>query len=73
MVEKELLLAIAAYNLVRAVMCMAARRANLKPTPAQLFVRANRGRSRPTGSRLCRPDAEYQQRLDRMLRYAVSG
>ena len=31
MVEKELLLAIAAYNLVRAVMCLAARRANLNP------------------------------------------
>src|SRR5579864_2662620 len=34
MVEKELLVAVAAYNLVRAVMCLAARRANL--TPRQL-------------------------------------
>src|SRR6266851_4888868 len=34
MVEKELLLAVAAYNLVRAVMCLVARRANL--TPRQL-------------------------------------
>ncbi len=40
MVEKELLLAIAAYNLVRAVMCLAARRANLKPRQLSFsFVR----------------------------------
>ena len=31
MAEKELLLAIAAYNLVRAVMCLAAGRANIEP------------------------------------------
>ena len=31
LVEKELILAVTAYNLVRAVMCMAARRANLSP------------------------------------------
>ena len=31
MMEKELLVAIAAYNLVRAVMCLAAKRNNLDP------------------------------------------
>jgi hypothetical protein len=34
--EKELLLAISAYNLVRAVMCLAARRAGLRPRQLKL-------------------------------------
>ena len=73
MVEKELLLAIAAYNLIRAVMCLAARRANL--TPRQLsfsFVQTVVEAALP-GLDHAVTDEEYQRRLDRMLRYAAQG
>jgi putative transposase len=73
MVEKELLLAMAAYNLVRAVMCLAARRAKL--TPRQLsfsFVRTVVEAALPS-LESASSEAEYQQRLDRMLRYAAQG
>jgi putative transposase len=73
MVEKELLLAVAAYNLVRAVMCLAARRANL--TPRQLsfsFVQTVVEAALPS-LESAPTEAEYQQRLDRMLRYAAQG
>ena len=73
MVEKELLLAVAAYNLVRAVMCLAARRANV--TPRQLsfsFVQTVVEAALP-GLDHAATDEEYQQRLDRMLRYAAQG
>lgn len=73
MVEKELLLAIAAYNLVRAVMCLAARRANL--TPRQLsfsFVQTVVEAAMPNLDGAV-TEAEYQRRLDRMLRYAAQG
>jgi hypothetical protein len=73
MVEKELLLAIAAYNLIRAVMCLAARRANL--TPRQLsfsFVQTVVEAALP-GLDHAATEEEYQQRLDRMLRYAAQG
>ena len=73
MVEKELLLAIAAYNLVRAVMCMAARRANLRPRQLSFsFVQTVVEAALP-GLDCAATDAEYQQRLDRMLRYAAQG
>lgn len=73
MVEKELLLAMAAYNLVRAVMCLAARRANL--TPRQLsfsFVQTVVEAALPGLDHAANP-VEYQRRLDRMLRYAAHG
>jgi hypothetical protein len=73
MVEKELLLAMAAYNLVRAVMCLAARRANL--TPRQLsfsFVQTVVEAALP-GLDHAANEEEYQMRLDRMLRYAAQG
>jgi|HubBroStandDraft_3_1064219.scaffolds.fasta_scaffold38383_1 hypothetical protein len=73
MVEKELLTAVAAYNLVRAVMCLTARRANL--TPRQLsfsFVQTVVEAALP-GLDQAATDAEYQQRLDRMLRFAAQG
>ena len=73
MVEKELLLGMAAYNLVRAVMCLAARRANL--TPRQLsfsFVQTVVEAALPSLESAA-SEAEYQQRLDRMLRYAAQG
>jgi hypothetical protein len=73
MVEKELLTAVAAYNMVRAVMCLAAQRANL--TPRQLsfsFVQTVVEAALP-GLDNAITDAEYGQRLDRMLRYAAQG
>jgi hypothetical protein len=73
MVEKELLLAIAAYNLVRAVMCLTARRANL--TPRQLsfsFVQMVVEAALP-GLDNAANEEEYQCRLERMLRYAAQG
>jgi hypothetical protein len=73
MVEKELLLAVAAYNLVRTVMCLAARRANV--TPRQLsfsFVQAVVEAALP-GLDHAATEEEYQRRMDRMLRYAAQG
>jgi hypothetical protein len=73
MVEKELLLAVAAYNLVRAVTCLAARRANL--TPRQLsfsFVQTVVEAALPGLDRAA-TEEEYQRRLDRMLRFAAQG
>jgi hypothetical protein len=73
MVEKELLLAVAAYNLVRAVMCMAARRANIPPRQLSFaFVQAVVEAGLPGLSHAAN-EAEYQQRLDRMLRLAARG
>jgi putative transposase len=73
MVEKELLVAVAAYNLVRAVMCLAARRANL--TPRQLsfsFVQTAVAAALP-GLDHAASEEEYGQRMDRLLRYAAQG
>ena len=73
MVEKELLLAIAAYNLVRAVMCLAARRASLSPRQLSFsFVQTVVEAALP-GLDNATSDEEYQRRLDRMLRYAGQG
>jgi putative transposase len=73
MVEKELLLAVAAYNLVRTVMCLAARRAQI--TPRQLsfsFVQAVVEAALPGLDRAA-TEEQYQRRMDRMLRYAAQG
>jgi len=73
MVEKELLLAMAAYNLVRAVMCLVARRARI--TPRQLsfsFVQTVVEAALP-GLDGAVSEEEYQQRLERMFRYAAQG
>jgi putative transposase len=73
MVEKELLLAIAAYNLVRAVMCLAARRVNLIPRQLSFSFVQNVVEAALPGLDNAASDEEYQQRLDRMLRYAAQG
>jgi hypothetical protein len=73
MVEKELLLGMAAYNLVRAVMCLAARRANL--TPRQLsfsFVQRVVEAALP-GLDNAANEEEYQRRMERLLRIAAQG
>lgn len=73
MVEKELLLAVAAYNLVRAVMCLAARRANIEPRQLSFsFVQSVVEAALPSlDSASC--EEEYEQRLERMLRFAAQG
>ena len=73
LVEKELLLAISAYNLVRAVMCLAARRAGLEPRRLSFsFVQTVVEAGLP-GLDRATTDREYQQRLERLLRYAAQG
>lgn len=73
MVEKEILLAVAAYNLVRAVMCLTARRAQLVPRQLSFaFVQTVVEAGLP-GLAQAPTEAEYQRRLDRMLRHAAHG
>jgi hypothetical protein len=73
MVEKELLLAMAAYNLVRAVMCLAARRAQVTPRELSFsFVQAVVHAALPGLDRAA-TDEEYNRRMDRVLRYAAQG
>jgi hypothetical protein len=73
MVEKELLLAIAAYNLVRAVMCLAARRVGIAPRQLSFsFVQAVVEAALP-GLDSAFNEKEYGQRLERMLRFAAQG
>jgi hypothetical protein len=71
MVDKELLLAVAAYNLVRTVMCLAARRANIEPRELSFsYVQAVVEAALP-GLDHASNDEEYQERMDRVLRYAA--
>ncbi len=73
MVGKELLLAVAAYNLVRAVMCLAARRAGVEPRQLSFsFVQTVVAAALP-GLDQATTESEYGQRLERMLRYAAQG
>jgi putative transposase len=73
MAEKELLTGVAAYNLVRAVMCLTAQRANLKPRQLSFsFVQAVVEAALP-GLDQAPTDGEYQRRLDRMVRFAAQG
>ena len=73
MVEKELLLAIAAYNLVRAVMCLAARRVNLSPRQLSFSFVQTVVNAALEGLDHAATEADYQRQLDRMLRYAAQG
>jgi putative transposase len=73
MVEKELLLAMAAYNLIRAVIWLAARRANLTPRQLSFSFVKNVVEAAAPGLEQATSQAEYQRRLDRMLRYAAQG
>jgi len=73
MVEKELLLAFAAYNLVRAVMCITARRAGVKPRDLSFsFIQTVLSAALP-GLDQAQNDDEFRQRMERMLRFAAQG
>jgi hypothetical protein len=67
-VEKELLIAVVAYGMVRALMAEAAERAGLHPRELS-FTRAHGLLNAMTG-KLCSPDDEQrQQAYDRLLAY----
>ncbi len=73
LVEKELLLAVSAYNLVRAVMCLAARRAGVQPRQLSFsFVQTVVEAALP-GLDSATTESEYGLRLERMLCYAAQG
>jgi hypothetical protein len=72
-VEKELLLAVAAYNLVRGVMCLAAQRAGVPPRRLSFsFVQTVVTAALP-GLDSAATESEYQQRLERLLHTAAQG
>jgi len=67
-VEKELLIAVVAYGMVRALMAEAAERAGLHPRELS-FTRAHGLLNAMTG-KLCSPDADARQKAyDRLLTY----
>jgi putative transposase len=73
MVDKEILAAMSAYNLTRAVMCMAARRAKLAPRQLSFsFVQTVVEAALPALSSAATED-EYIRQLNRVLDYAVQG
>jgi hypothetical protein len=73
LVEKEILLGVSAYNLVRAVMCLAARRAELKPRQLSFaFVRTAVEAALPALSAAVEA-GEYQRQVERLLDIAVQG
>lgn len=73
MVEKEVLLAVAAYNLVRAVMALAAQRAQIPPRQLSFAgVQAAVLAALP-GLDSARTDEEYNHRMDRLLRSAAQA
>jgi len=72
MVEKELLVAVVAYGLVRAFMALAARRAGLAPRQLS-FTRAY-GLVNALIGRLCTADAEERQKAyERILNYVAKA
>jgi putative transposase len=68
MVEKELLMAISAYNLVRAVMCMAASQAGIEPRRLSFSQTQDVVHAALSGLEQATTEEEFQQRLKRMLR-----
>ncbi len=73
MIEKELLLAVAAYNLVRAVMCLAARRSGVDPRRLSFSFTQTVVEAALPGLDQATTESEYGQRLERLLRYAAQG
>lgn len=71
MAEKELLLAVVAYNLVRAVMCMAAKQAGVVPRKLSFSRVQDVVHAALAGLCQATTETEFQQRMDRMLHYAA--
>jgi putative transposase len=73
LVEKEVLLAVSAYNLVRAVMCLAARRAQVAPRQLSFsFVQTAVEAALPA-LHSASSAAEYNRQLERLLDYAAQA
>jgi hypothetical protein len=71
MLEKELLMAMSAYNLVRAVMCLAARRNNIDPRQlsfAQVLNVVNAAWPKLVAATT---DEEHHREFDRVLQFAA--
>ena len=73
MIEKELLLAVTAYNLVRAVMCLAARRIGVEPRRLSFSFTQSVVEAALPGLDQATSESEYGYRLERLLRYAAQG
>jgi hypothetical protein len=71
MAEKELLLAVVAYNLVRAVMCLAAKKAGLAPRKLSFSHVQDVVHAALPGLCQATTENEFRQRMDRMLHYAA--
>ena len=73
MVEKEILLAVAAYNLVRAIMALAAQRAGIEPRQLSFAgVQAAVLAALP-GLDHANTEEECNHKMDRLLRYAAQA
>lgn len=73
MVEKEIVLAVAAYNLVRAIIALAAQRAHLQPRQLSFAgVRAAVLAALP-GLDEAKTEADYNRKMDRLLHYAAQA
>jgi hypothetical protein len=73
MMEKELLTAVAAYNLVRAVMALAARRHNLEPRQLSFTFVLNVVNASWHRLQTAAGPAAYQREVERMLDAAAQG
>ena len=73
MVEKELLLAVAAYNFVRAVMFLGAQRANVTPRQLSFSLVQDAVLAALPGLDRAATEAEYAQRLERLLQTAAQA
>jgi hypothetical protein len=68
MAEKELLMAISAYNLVRTAMCLAAKQSGIEPRRLSFSQSQDVVRAALPGLERAASEEEFQQRLNRMLR-----
>ncbi len=73
MAEKELLLAVAAYNLVRAIMFLAAQRAGLAPRELSFAGAHAAVMAALPGLDRAASRAEYYQRMDFLLDYVIQA
>ena len=68
MVEKELLMAVSAYNLVRAAMCLAAQHSGLQPRQLSFSQAQDVVRAALPALQQAPSEEEFQRHLNRMLR-----
>jgi hypothetical protein len=73
MVEKELMLAVSAYNFIRAVMLVAAQRAGLAPRDLSFSGAQTAVLAALPGLDRARSRAEYNRRMDLLLEYVVQA